>query len=127
MVMFAVATTRIHVAFDPMVFGVFVFGVGILLVDHYMVVEVIAELATTYRRFAGLDLPAMARERRGTSAAAMAIALATVRACTQVRFSQQIAHRLMARLRAAVGVVSFTSHPRLAAAIAAVPLRTFAA
>jgi len=119
MVLFAVATTRIHATFDPSVSGVFVFFVGMLLVDHYMVVEIFAELATMYRRLAGLDLPSMSQERRSKSAAARAVAAAAVSAGGRVRLARLTMHHLAARLRASLGTPVPTSHPRLAASLAA--------
>jgi hypothetical protein len=119
--------THLHVALGLLISGTLIWGVLLLLVDPFLLVEIVADLATAYRRQAGLNQSGMARERRGASATARAIAAAAVHATARVHQARLVAHRLAARLRAALGTVVPTSHPRIAASLVAGSLHTRAA
>lgn len=107
--------------------GLFNAGCMGVYLARRQVVGALADLARTCRCLAGWHLGSMARERRSASASARGIAAVVARATARVRQSRLAAHRLAARLRAALGTMVPTSHPRIAASLAAGSLRTSAA
>lgn len=114
--------------------GTWLVGLGLfnaVLVGVYLarrqVVGALAQLARACRRLAGWRLESMSRERRSASATARAIAAVAVRATARVQQARLAAHRLAARLHAALGTVVPTSHPRIAASLVAGSLRNSAA
>lgn len=100
--------------------------IGVYLVRR-QVVGALADIARACRRLAGWHLGSMARERRSASASSRLRAAVVARATVRVRQSRLAVHRQAARLRAALGTVVPTSHPRIAASLAAGSLRTSAA
>ncbi|MDE2154656.1 MAG: hypothetical protein KGJ32_02005 [Xanthomonadaceae bacterium] len=116
-----------HIQLDPPIIGMVILCTSLLLVDPCMLVEVAAGLVHTFLHLAGLERGAMARPRRSASAAARAVEATAARAKTRVHQARLAAHRQAARLRAVVGTTATTSHPCLAAALAAGSLRTTAA
>jgi hypothetical protein len=94
-------------------------GVAVLLIDPYLVVVGIADLARAACQLAGLDMPSMSRERRSANAHVRAIAATEMGACVRFVLACRTVHLLASRLRATVGATSPTSHPRLADSLAA--------
>lgn len=115
----AAVVSYLGVTLDVATLGGMLLGLMLLFIDPCLVAIGFADLARAARRLAGQDLPAMARERRSASAPARAIAAIAAGACARFRLARQAAHRLAARLRAVVGTTAPTSHPRLAASLAA--------
>jgi hypothetical protein len=116
-----------HVYLDQLTTGVVVLGMLLLLVDPSQLIDALADLAQAFLQLAGLEQAAMARPRRSVSAAAVARTVAATQAIARVRQARLAAHRIAASLRAALGTLVPTSHPRLAASLAAGSLRSNAA
>lgn len=116
-VVLAAALSYLDVQLDLL--GLWSMGCGtlLLLVDPYRIVGLAAGLARAFRRLRGWSLGPMSRLRRSAGAAARRIAEVVERSTARLRLSKLAAHRLAARLRAALGTVIPACWPRFAAAV----------
>lgn len=115
----AVIVSAFHVKLDMVTLTSTMIQGCLLLINPCRLCSAVASFARATRRLAALDLPSIARERRSASATARATAAIEAGALTHIGLARQAAHRLVAHLRAAVGTTQPTSHPRLAASLAA--------